>query len=144
MQDWEKDVWQILAKTATEVESFLREMGEGIEQVVEEVGTAMESMFEPLGEDLFREMDSYIGELLESDFDLDTREDFNFFDDLDLDIEFYDISTVEPQADKNPACIGCANYHGKVYGGNLLVCAMHPHGWEEKNCPDWQAKENSK
>jgi hypothetical protein len=36
------------------------------------------------------------------------------------------------------ACQGCCHYHGQTYGGNLLVCAMHPHGVESDRCPDWQ------
>ncbi|MBW4467357.1 MAG: hypothetical protein KME07_18175 [Pegethrix bostrychoides GSE-TBD4-15B] len=36
------------------------------------------------------------------------------------------------------ACQGCCHYHGQTYGGNLLVCAMHPHGVETDSCPDWQ------
>jgi hypothetical protein len=35
------------------------------------------------------------------------------------------------------ACQGCGNYHGEVYGENLLVCAMHPYGWEDGACPDY-------
>ncbi|WP_193199681.1 hypothetical protein [Nostoc sp. MG11] len=35
------------------------------------------------------------------------------------------------------ACIGCENYHGQYYGGNMLVCAIHPHGVEGENCPDY-------
>jgi len=45
---------------------------------------------------------------------------------------------VEATIEKNVACIGCSHYHGQVYGGNLLVCAMHPHGWDDQNCPDWE------
>jgi hypothetical protein len=32
----------------------------------------------------------------------------------------------------------CRHYHGQVYGGNLLVCAMHPYGPGEDvdTCPD--------
>lgn len=36
-------------------------------------------------------------------------------------------------------CRGCRHYHGQVYGGNLLVCAMHPYGIEEEVCSDWEA-----
>ncbi|MFK0735652.1 MAG: hypothetical protein ACIWVG_31730 [Gloeotrichia echinulata HAB0833] len=36
-------------------------------------------------------------------------------------------------------CRGCQNYHGQVYGSNLLVCAIHPHGWDGENCPDFEA-----
>ncbi|NJO42205.1 MAG: hypothetical protein HC769_01390 [Cyanobacteria bacterium CRU_2_1] len=40
-----------------------------------------------------------------------------------------------------PACRGCYHYHGRVYGGNLLVCAMHPYGVEDDRCDDWQNNE---
>jgi hypothetical protein len=40
---------------------------------------------------------------------------------------------------KPSACRGCCHYHGHTYGGNLLVCAMHPYGVEEAHCPDWQS-----
>jgi len=40
----------------------------------------------------------------------------------------------------HPACIGCRNYHGYIYGGNLLVCGFHPYGWDSDSCPDWQAE----
>jgi len=42
------------------------------------------------------------------------------------------------RGDRDP-CQGCRYYHGRTYGGNHLVCAMHPHGWEGEDCPDWQA-----
>lgn len=34
-------------------------------------------------------------------------------------------------------CVGCNNYHGVKYGSNVLVCAIHAHGWEDDNCPDF-------
>jgi hypothetical protein len=37
------------------------------------------------------------------------------------------------------ACKGCAHYHGRVYGGNMLICAMHPYGVESDRCGDWEA-----
>ena len=42
-----------------------------------------------------------------------------------------------PRDDWHPACIGCQNFHGRTYEGNLLVCAMHPYGVEGDRCPDW-------
>lgn len=38
------------------------------------------------------------------------------------------------------ACQGCRHYHGQIYGGNRLVCAMHPHGVADDRCPDWQTE----
>ncbi|WP_341532093.1 hypothetical protein WKK05_39685 (plasmid) [Nostoc sp. UHCC 0302] len=35
-------------------------------------------------------------------------------------------------------CRGCCHYHGVEYGGNMLICAMHPVGVEGDNCPDYQ------
>ncbi|NJL86882.1 MAG: hypothetical protein HC886_14445 [Leptolyngbyaceae cyanobacterium SM1_1_3] len=45
------------------------------------------------------------------------------------------------------ACVGCLNYHGVDYGSSkarrhLLVCAMHPYGWQLSTlCPDRQIKQ---
>lgn len=40
--------------------------------------------------------------------------------------------------DSVPAiCNGCSNYHGQVYNGNLLVCAIHPYGFDNETCPDF-------
>ena len=37
------------------------------------------------------------------------------------------------------ACYDCINYHGKIYNGNRLVCAIHPYGL--KDCPDFEQSE---
>lgn len=47
--------------------------------------------------------------------------------------------TVDPVLNNHPACVGCRNYHGQMYGGNVLVCGMHPYGWEGEKCPDWES-----
>ncbi|MFN6567960.1 hypothetical protein [Dendronalium sp. ChiSLP03b] len=57
--------------------------------------------------------------------------DYSSSDEEDDDFEFDD------QLTKPIACIGCANYHGVEYGGNVLVCAMQPQGWNDENCPDF-------
>lgn len=36
-------------------------------------------------------------------------------------------------------CRGCRNFHGTIYGGTMLVCAIHPSGVEGDNCPDYEA-----
>jgi len=53
--------------------------------------------------------------------------------------EIYHTPKIEPCAGFHPACIGCKNYHGHVYGRNLLVCGMHPYGWDDDNCPDFSS-----
>ncbi|HZG40558.1 MAG TPA: hypothetical protein VEZ50_17915 [Nodosilinea sp.] len=49
-------------------------------------------------------------------------------------------NTVEPLLQNYPACVGCRNFCGQAYGGNTLVCAMHPFGpEEERHCADWES-----
>lgn len=48
------------------------------------------------------------------------------------------IQTVDPEEGHQNACIGCRHYHGCIYNDNLLVCGMHPYGWEGDRCPDWE------
>lgn len=44
-------------------------------------------------------------------------------------------------------CQCCTNYHGIAYGTSrvrrsLLVCAIHPHGWQGGGgCADWSTEE---
>ncbi|MBW4628245.1 MAG: hypothetical protein KME49_22715 [Brasilonema octagenarum HA4186-MV1] len=36
------------------------------------------------------------------------------------------------------SCQGCRNFHGHIYGDNALICGMHPSGWNEGDCPDYE------
>jgi hypothetical protein len=35
-------------------------------------------------------------------------------------------------------CQGCVHYHGRTYGGERLICGMHPYGVDTEDCGDWQ------
>ncbi len=45
------------------------------------------------------------------------------------------------------ACQGCKHYNGSSYGGNLLICGLHPYGpgdesestQQPTSCEDWEA-----
>ena len=39
-------------------------------------------------------------------------------------------------------CRTCKHYHGQIYGGIELVCAVHPYGYSGNSCPDRQAKKS--
>ena len=39
-----------------------------------------------------------------------------------------------------PDCRICKHYHGQIYGGVELVCAVHPNGYSGDSCSDYQAK----
>ncbi len=47
--------------------------------------------------------------------------------------------TVDPWLNDHPTCIGCRHYHGQAHGGNMLICAMHPYGPDDQQCPDWES-----
>lgn len=49
--------------------------------------------------------------------------------------------TVKPMVNEHKPCIGCRNYHGETYGDNpdMLVCGIHPFGYDADSCPDWQS-----
>ncbi|MBD2510022.1 hypothetical protein H6G91_22445 [Nostoc muscorum FACHB-395] len=40
-------------------------------------------------------------------------------------------------------CRGCKHFHGVIYNGVLLNCAVHPRGWQGDKCPDWQTFKKS-
>ena len=49
------------------------------------------------------------------------------------------VNEFSPYREARPtACNGCENYHGRSYGGNMLICAIYPSGVEGDRCPSWQ------
>jgi len=44
--------------------------------------------------------------------------------------------TLDPILQDHPTCVGCRNYHGQAYGGEMLVCALYPYGPDQNPCPD--------
>jgi hypothetical protein len=123
MDDWNKEIVSFFEGIATDVENFFQEVGLAIEDLHSEMTTGLEQMFREI---MTPELEEFMGinELREI-----------FSDDLESLVN----PKVEPDATTHPACIGCQNYHGRIYGGNLLVCGMHPHGWEGDRCPDWES-----
>ncbi|NJM57694.1 MAG: hypothetical protein HC857_09990 [Synechococcales cyanobacterium RU_4_20] len=47
--------------------------------------------------------------------------------------------TFTPIVNRHDACIGCRNYEGSDFGGNMLVCGFHPYGCQQEKCPDWES-----
>jgi hypothetical protein len=137
MTDW----WKILATAAEEVEQFFEEVGKAVENFTDEVGETIESVVEQLQETITIEIDQYIQDFFELIIEAGSEVEEILFEDLDEltnDSEFIFMRQESPTAKHHPACIGCHHYHGVVYGDNLLVCAMHPYGWNDDNCPDWE------
>ena len=123
MDDWNKEIWSVIEGIATEVENFFQEVGIAIEEIHTEVTNELEQVF---AEIIPPELEEFMGirelrELFSEDFDTLVN------------------PKVEPDSTHHPACVGCQHYHGRIYGGNLLVCGMHPHGCSGDRCPDWES-----
>jgi len=130
MEEWQKDLMCIVETVVEEAERFF----EGINDMVDILFDFTDELTQEVQNSIENEVEEYL-QGISAPF-------------LEVYLELEDIVTdtdpgfpyeVEATPEQNPACMGCTNYHGQVYGGNLLVCAMHPHGWEEQNCPDWMS-----
>lgn len=141
MEDWSKDFFEVMENAASEVEHFFIGINEEFAEMVDVLAKMSEEFTEEIQNNLikdidgyFSEFDGYFNELIEPIIEI-YREFEPDFDEIDSSFVTY----VDPSLTQQPACRGCSNYHGQVYGGNLLVCAMHPTGVESESCADWEA-----
>ncbi|MBD2568932.1 hypothetical protein [Anabaena lutea] len=128
MEPWQKDLIDIIETVADEVERFFLGMNDMVDAFFE----LTEEITEQVNNNLAAEIDQYLQELAEP-----LLEVYWEMEDVVADIDPGFPYSVEATTEHHSACIGCSNYHGQVYGGNLLVCAMHPHGCDDTSCPDW-------
>ena len=137
MEDW----WKQLEKAAEEVEGFFKDVSSAMELLAEEVGKTLETFTQEVQEILVTEVDRCVDDLIDIIQESDFEQDSGFWEDFDnlVESEFIDVTTYKPSLENHPACIGCRHYHGKAYNGNLLVCAIHPYGYEDTTCPDWES-----
>lgn len=150
MDEWQQKWWETLEKTASDVEKMMEEVGTAVISFTEEVEETVDYFVEQLQDSFFDEIDRCVEDVLDlvtniTDIsieeiviieEIDYGENWDYFTD---ELDFIGIHREKPSLNKNPACIGCQNYHGRAYNGNLLVCGIHPYGWTDDSCPDWEA-----
>ncbi len=138
MENWQKDFWEMVQTLADETERFFV----GMTEMVDTFFDFTEELSEQVQETLYAnvaEVDQYLQDITEPLL----NEVYWELDDLPLDgLDPAFPYSVEATSEKNPACVGCKHYHGYAYGGNLLVCGMHPTGCEDTTCSDWEAEES--
>ena len=125
MEEWQNEIATVVKDLTAMFEGFNRQVTE----LVEEVTTEATEIFS-LQWDELTEAFAVIWQELESDLESPTS--FNW----DLPISTHP----KPDPAIYPACVGCLNYNGSVYGGNLLVCGMHPYGCASDTCNDWEGE----
>lgn len=129
MEDWQKNLTDMLETVTQEVEKFFSD----ITEAVDAIALLSEEVFHQVDRTITTEIEHFLTDLIQPVLDACSE-----LEQTSFEPEWPLTDTVEPSPQQHPACVGCRHYHGQVYSGNLLVCGMHPYGWEGENCPDWQ------
>lgn len=126
MEGWQQNWWKMFDSIAHDIEQFLVDatqelsgMADTLIEFSEEVAEQLEDAIAPHIDRLDEHLDEWLVPILQT---LD-----QFESDLDHAVEPV-THTIEPILNEHPICAGCRHYHGRMYGGNLLICAMHPYG----------------
>lgn len=136
MDNWETEFGKWIDAVTESVERFFDEIGQTVEEIAQDLETGV-----------VNELESFIREVIEPFIDIEidinvdirTRESHPF-EDLFSETEFDFNPKIRPSATSYSACINCQHFHGRIYNGTPLICGMHPHGWSDENCPDWEAE----
>lgn len=124
-----------ISQIASEVEQFFTEFIDDFTEIVDAFVETSEELAELVKDAIVNEVEQQFNEFFEPLF-----EEFLGVSPVTEDREAEDSWAIDPSFDPLPetpsVCIGCHHYHGQAYNGNLLVCGMHPYGWEGDNCPD--------
>jgi len=149
MEDWQKDWFSMIETVAKEVEKLFTDISDAIDEALDTIATDSEEFITQLqtnSEEFITQFQSSISTELEQFFNEVVEPVFEVYLDLDLDFDEVHFENdwpitdwVEPSTEFHPACVGCRHFHGQMYAGNLLVCAMHPYGSLCDTCPDWEA-----
>jgi len=129
MDNWTKEFLAFCDAVNQDIEVFWEEL----EQVTEEFDEMVHHMEDTITEEIEEVWQVFFDPLL----DIDWEEEV-----VDEESDFVMTAKVYPDQNTHPACQGCRHYHGYVYGDNLFVCAMHPYGWPDQHCPDWEGNDN--
>jgi hypothetical protein len=138
MSDWQKDlveIWEAILTGVEELSAEIQEASEELSGFVFDVAEKLTSDLESITNE-FKELNDEIWQDIgwDDDFTVDGENP-------DTDWSLYYEPRREATAEHQPACVGCRNYNGSMFGGNLLVCGFHPYGWQEGQCPDWEGDE---
>lgn len=136
MDDWHQDWFRAFETLVNDVGQLFDDLGREVseatddlfnlsEEVADEIGTALvqvDEILAPKLDQLDAQMAQWLDPVLQVVFGLGAT--------IDRAVEPV-THTVEPWLNQHPVCVGCRNYHGQEYGGQFLVCAMHPYGVAE-------------
>jgi predicted phage tail protein len=125
MEEWQNEI----AAAFKDLTALFDEFGRELTEFVEEVATEAQEIL-TLQWDELKEVLTEFWQEIELDFEEPSA--------INWDMPVYTKPMADPAT--HPACVGCINYNGTVYGGNLLVCGIYPYGCNSDTCADWQGE----
>lgn len=146
MDDWQQDWLKTFETIANDVGQLFEDMGRDIAEATdallnfsEEIAEDVEQTLVQIDEAIAPKLDQFDEQMTEW-LDPVLQAMFGFGSAIDQAVEPV-THTVEPWLNQHPVCVGCRHYHGQEYGGNMLVCGMHPYGVLDgaDSCPDKEA-----
>lgn len=138
MEAWLKQIGQTLEAVADQSERWLVAASQDASEAMDELVDASISALSEFESAVLPTLDRLTEDLAQI---LEPGVDF-LEDNLDRWVEDTAAPlthTVQPWLQEHPTCVGCCHYHGETYGGNTLICAMHPYGPDQETCPDWES-----
>ena len=134
MESWSNGFLDMMQAIVDEVEQFATEVSKDVEAMLDGLIEASEEFADQMEQAIAPDLEQRLNEFF--DPILEAYLGFQIFVEESAQPMMH---TVEPMLNEHPACVGCRNYHGQSYNGVMLVCGMHPSGWEDEKCPDWQS-----
>jgi hypothetical protein len=133
MDDWQKQFSNWLDTVSTQFETTVVTIADVAEAAGQEMADRVD-----------RDLQPWLEQLLQPILDTPLDIDFDFDQAIDAVIQPWR-QTIAPPLNHQLLCAGCQHYHGQDYGGNMLVCGMHPYGpmpdqtgCSDKTLIDWQ------
>ncbi|MCU0566310.1 MAG: hypothetical protein MUF49_06910 [Oculatellaceae cyanobacterium Prado106] len=153
MSNWQQDWMERVETTAQDIERYFQEVTREIGEVAtvlleisDEAAHEMQEAIAPSLDKLGEQFEQYFTDWIEPFLDaladqdaLTLRDDHSLEDSFFGDDSFQSFGSLpEPMIRQHPICRGCRHYHGMIYGGTPLICAMHPYGIVDgaESCPD--------
>ncbi|MEO1146196.1 MAG: hypothetical protein AAFY26_11440 [Cyanobacteria bacterium J06638_22] len=137
MDNWQRD-WNLMFETvARDIERFFGDVAQGVDDAADSVLDFSETLITKLDETVGPTLDE-----LDQEMEGWMQPFFELLETLELslmDTTSPISQTVDPMMNEHKACVGCRHYHGQSYNGVMFVCGMHPYGWDDENCPDWES-----
>jgi hypothetical protein len=138
--DWERQIAQMMESVTQQSQKFVLDLSKDIEETVDGFVSLADEIADTFTEQIQVVLDQEIDPILDQLIQPLVQWSLDFDREVDRLI-FPFRQTFEPTLNQHPVCVGCKNYHGQVYNGQMLVCGMHPFGVNEgiDSCPDKEA-----